>query len=107
MYLLMANKRSGSKYFMMPDERRYLAALPGSITVYRGYQGKHQAKGLSWTLDKERAEWFARRWGGLLDLGYLSYVAERTVGKKDIFAYINSRQEQEIILRPETFTKVA
>ena len=48
---------------MEQEERKALAALPDRLTIYRGVHiKKGTLRGLSWTLDRERAEWFANRW---------------------------------------------
>ena len=40
------------------DELNYFSNLPEKITIYRGGVSK---RGISWTLDKYIAEWFANR----------------------------------------------
>src|SRR5262245_48976710 len=43
---------------------------PGPYTLYRGVAGgpkDRRVRGLSWTLDQEKAWWFARRWSFLAD----------------------------------------
>jgi len=54
--------------------------------------------GMSWTLDPDKARWFADR-GVHLDLGY-PVVLEATVLKEDVFAYYNERKERELVVRP-------
>ena len=44
------------------------------------------------TLDKERAIWFADRFG------QNGFVKERLVRKEEVFAYTSSREENEIII---------
>jgi hypothetical protein len=53
--------------------------------------------GISWTLDRERAEWFARRfsnehWPGVVITGQ--------VKRERIIALINDRQEREVVVFP-------
>jgi hypothetical protein len=48
----------GREHLMDAEER---AALPDVVTILRGFTHAEGARGLSWTLDRERAEWFARR----------------------------------------------
>lgn len=67
--------------------------LPGRITVYRGIGTKSRENGISWTLDKEKATWFARRFSE-------GYVIQGTVEKKDILAFFNDRKEKEVIISP-------
>lgn len=56
--------------------------------------------GLSWTLSRDKAIWFAHR------LGYgvmrsLPFIAEATIQKKDCFAYFSDRDEQEVVIDPD------
>lgn len=37
--------------------------LSGEVTIYRGVSGGRDPLGVSWTLDLERARWFAQRFG--------------------------------------------
>jgi hypothetical protein len=46
---------------MDEEEQKTFAALPDIVTVYRGTLYPKARIKLSWTLDQERAEWFARR----------------------------------------------
>lgn len=70
------------------------ASLPQELTVYRGISidDDKNIKALSWTLDKEQASWFATRFSRN------GYVYEAKIDKKDIFAFFNDRNEQEIVL---------
>jgi hypothetical protein len=82
--------KTNSHYFMDKKDLEYFNSLPNEFMVYRGYV--HWENGYSYSLDRERAVWFAERFGqnGL--------VKERLVKKEDVFAYINSRKENEIIV---------
>lgn len=66
----------------------------GPLTVFQGRSADHDGAGLSWTLDVELARWFARRysdpviWSGVVD-------------EADVLAYVNRKEEQEIIALPE------
>ena len=82
--------KTNSHFFMSKKDLEYFNSLPNEFMVYRGYV--HWENGYSYSLDRERAVWFAERFGqnGL--------VKERLVKKEDVFAYINSRKENEIIV---------
>lgn len=90
--------------FSWADRGRLLAAgdpLPegDSFTLYRGVAGRGPARrvrGMSWTADRDRAQWFAKRAGewGLHDPA----VYLLTVERPDVWAYCNERQESEFIL---------
>lgn len=56
-------------------------------------------KGLSWTIDQSKAEWFARRFAMLTHLGQ-PRLMEGIVKKKDVLAYFNGRKEKEIVVDP-------
>jgi len=94
--------------FHLADRSRLRAAGaplpgPGPFTVFRGVAGSGRARhprGFSWTLDVDRARWFAGRsaiWG-LRQPAVWSGI----VGAADVLAYVDDRQEREIIAFPET-----
>ena len=91
-----SSDRSSSDSMMLQKELDELAALPNKITIYRGYKKGGNKNGLSWTTDKEKAEWFSTR---LLRSGEKALVAKATVDKKDVVAYFTRRGESEIVLR--------
>ncbi|MCG3884133.1 hypothetical protein I3271_05485 [Photobacterium leiognathi] len=81
---------SNRKYSNPSLKSKTVNTLPKEVTIYRG--GNH--KGLSWTLDKSQAEWFAKRF----DSNQTVMIA--TVNKADILHYTDSRGEQEIVASP-------
>lgn len=105
----MAEEDKNSKHFMTPDERKAFKALPEEFEVYRGYHVHKSAvtnekynnqKGFSWTLSREKAEWFAKRFQrneGRVDV--------MKVNKSEVFAYMGSRNEEEVILFKEALLK--
>jgi hypothetical protein len=90
---------------MSEEEGEALAALPDKICIFRGYRGyrKRGARGLSWTLDPAKAEWFARRFSFLSPR---SYVATGCVRKSKVLAYIDGRKEREIVVLPEIVRRI-
>jgi len=57
--------QADKRYLMSEDEYRQYLLLPEKLTVYRGVTS-HNAKNikaLSWTLNRDKAEWFAHRFG--------------------------------------------
>ena len=80
--------------FMLPRERKKFDELPDQFTVYRGFQGNCR-KGISWTLNIEIAEMCSN----LNEKLPKGKVIERRVRKSEIFALIDS-DEQEIIILP-------
>jgi uncharacterized protein len=94
---------------MDEEERAKLDALPEQVTVYRGYQRRGRDEGLSWTLERRQAEWFAWRWwesrSGEKEPDYVGpHVAVGTVRRTDILAYFAGRGEEEIVVLPEDVT---
>lgn len=63
------------------------------VTIYRGVKVNNY-RGLSWTTDKNVAEWFARRFGYN---GDKCYVFTGIINKKDILALFSSRNEKEVV----------
>ena len=80
-----------TKLLMDYDELNYFSNLPKKIIIYRGGVSK---RGISWTLDKDIAEWFANRFKAINKGGQLF---EKKVFKNDCIAYFNGREEEEII----------
>jgi hypothetical protein len=80
------------EHFMDEEDRDLFNKLPDVLEIYRGYQEEKAKHGLSFTLDLEKAKWFAQRWKRK------GKVVKSTVKKKDVVGYTNSRSEQEIII---------
>lgn len=78
----------------------YISDLSGVVMIYRGVGSEKYRDGISWTLDKSKAEWFATRF---TDDGII-YSAK--VKSKDILYYISERGEEEIIVDPKKLMQV-
>jgi hypothetical protein len=87
----LKSKRSDREYFMDEADREEFNRLPEELTIYRGYTKGKNENGYSYTLDKNKAEWFSSRFGGGKSVKTLK------VKKKDCFAYLGGRSEKEII----------
>lgn len=89
--------RSADKSLLMTaEERKRLDELDDPVTVYRGvtpYNAK-SVKAMSWTLDYEKALWFAKRF----DSDGTVYTAE--IEKSHILALLDGRDESEIVVEP-------
>lgn len=85
-------RRAEKALLMDDDELRQYLALPEQITVYRGIRGRGSLKALSWTIDVEQAEWFARRWGKN------GKVYSATISREDVLAVFTSRGESELVV---------
>lgn len=80
---------------MSEHELEFYKNLPEKIVAYRGTEKNHH--GLSWTLDKKRAEFFSRRYTKN------GFVLEATIDKSNVLAYFSGRNESEIVVVPKTF----
>ena len=87
--------------FLRPESMRAeiaaFADADGYIKVYRGKCTKSTSykKALSWTLDKKKAEWFARRFQFSLDDKCYLYTGR--VHVDNVVAYISTRKEKELV----------
>lgn len=96
---LLSPQEGRTEHFMDQDERDRLQSLPERLKVYRGFQTRGNAEGMSWTLNRSVAVWFAHR--------HLSkerkeepYLATAEVDRVDVIAIQLARKEDEIILDP-------
>lgn len=86
-------------HFVMDDaEKEALRELPEVIPVYRGFTVDGADAGLSWTTDREKAEWFARRFR---QEGVVPKLASGTISKEKVLAYFLGRGENEIVAFPD------
>jgi hypothetical protein len=95
------NRRAWRNLWSAPDidvsaamdekERSALAALPDLVTVYRGTQHPRTRAPLSWSLDQDKAHWFAARSG---TGGFLLTGKAR---KNAIKAVFFGRKEDEVV----------
>lgn len=88
-------KRADKKSLMTEEELLVYETLPEEVTVYRGVTSynRKKEKALSWTLDYEKAVWFANRF----DTG-TGEVWTMTVPKKRILCFFDGCSEQEVIV---------
>lgn len=89
---LLSSEEPHREFFMTESDRKIFKALPEKITIYRGYTPRQNKNGYSYTIDKQRAEWFAKRFSTKK-----GEVRERVVLKKDCIAYLGGKNEKEII----------
>lgn len=85
-------RNCNKKYLMSQENYEAYENLPDTFVVYRGLQENAQEDGLSWTLSKDVAEWFASRFENDGE------IIEKTVHKSEVIAYFNDRDEEEIVL---------
>lgn len=100
--LLSMFKAADPAALMDEDELLEFRTLDDVVTVYRGvtsYNARN-VKALSWTLDREKADWFAHRYGEE------GTVYEAQISRQHIYAVFSSRNESEVIVDPKYLTGV-
>ena len=88
---------------MEEDEYLQFKQFDDTDTVYRGVTSYNaeNIKALSWSLDCDKAAWFAHRFGED------GTVYEAQIAKEHILAYFNSRNEKEVIRCPQYLTELS
>jgi hypothetical protein len=102
--MFWACKMPQRELVMDDREREQLAALPETLAVYRGVKLRSAMRGLSWTLDRERAEWFANRF---VMKRQHPMVLQSEVRKADVVAHFIGRNEAEIVVHPNAIHRLA
>ncbi len=94
--LIALFKKADPKHLMTEDDYMAFQELDDRLTIYRGVtsHNANRVKALSWTTNREIAEWFAHRFNED------GVVYEAEIEKEHIFAYFNSRNESEVIVNP-------
>lgn len=77
---------------MNARERRAFKRLPDEITVYRGVGDGNTINGMSWTLDRDKAIWFAT------SNTEPPVLLTGRAKKSDAHALLLGRKEKEIVL---------
>lgn len=85
---------------MTEAEERQLEALKFPVTVYRGGTGTFEdvASGLSWTLKREIASFYANEWPRRWGRTATPIILSSTVTEDDVFAFLNDRREEEVLV---------
>lgn len=100
----LADAQLGREQAMTIEEREQLGALPERVSVYRGVNQRNHITGLSWTLDRDLAHWFAWRHvppNEVSTPGLLIGVRSGIVLRHRIIALIQERNEHEILVQPK------
>ena len=97
------------KLMMDIDELGFYSQLPQEITIWRGVRVKEKLDeeniGFSFTLDKDRAIWFAKRFLG--DGIGTPMLIEAKVDKYDILSVFLNRGEEEVLVSPDNIEIVS
>jgi hypothetical protein len=100
----LSSKRRYRDRLMDEDDRKIFRELPEELTLYRGTCAPDGIGcGMAWTLDKDKAQWFADRFQSVT--GSEPTVIEGHVAKLHCLAYFGGRAEREIVVFPE-FVKI-
>lgn len=91
---LLNSDRPQRQYLMTQEEDEFLRSLPDNVVIYRGCQKGLNQKGLSWTLKRDKAKFFANR------LGKRGIVLQRTISREQIVAVFLGRNEWEVVWKP-------
>lgn len=88
------------RHFVMDEEERAdLASRPETFRVWRGgHHRKTLLDGFSWTLDRDEAVWFARRFENSSERR-IPYLAEATVRRDEVLALLHTG-EREVVVDP-------
>lgn len=89
-------READKEKLMSEEELDTLNNLPEEFTVYRGMGDKSSRDGISYTLDQEKAQWFADR-----PPSEHGYVLSGTAKKEDVLAFFNRRNESEVLIEPK------
>jgi len=95
-----STKRKDKHCLMTEEEIEYLESLPDEIEIHRGMtvrESKNKEYGISWSLDKKVAEFFAYKHPDNQFQDEEKTVMSLTIPKNEVIAYLNRGQEEEII----------
>lgn len=86
---LFTSSRKHRYFFSSPEDAKALRDMPDEIVVFRA--GSDNDKGLSWTTSEQYAIQYK-------DAFFKEKIIQKTVNKKDVFAFIQRNKESEIII---------
>lgn len=95
-----STKRKNKHCLMTEEEIKNLESLPDEIEFHWGMtvrESKNKECGISWSLDKKVAEFFAYKHPDNQFQDEEKTVMSLTIPKNEVIAYLNGRQEEEII----------
>jgi hypothetical protein len=102
--------KRGERLFDCDAAVRALAALPAQVSVYRGTvedEFRNGLFGVCWTLDRDRAAWFAAKHGRFRNMTSEPIVLQADVAKSAIVGHFVVREEADVILLPPTRVTMA
>lgn len=95
-------KKANKNLLMTEDELTIYNSFNDTdeIAIYRGVGHRREPYGLSWTLNTTTAQWFAKRWDNKD-----AYMFKTTCKKADVLAYLNRRNEDELVVNVNNLDK--
>lgn len=108
---LLQSPRPHRNTLMSEQEKAALAAMPDVIQIWRGCSHPDFARGLSWSTDKAKAEFFATySCGGRMQAmrGHSDpkpTVVMATCCKGDVLAYFMERGESTVVVNPANIVR--
>ena len=87
-------KEADKKLLLTKDEYDIYNSLPEIFTIYRGVGVNRSEKGLSWTRNYDKANWFAHRFDNENNIGY---ILKAEIKKNEVLAFFNRRNEEEVV----------
>ena len=96
-------KKADKRLLMTEEDYQVFVNLEPEFKIYRGVAIGRNPKGLSWTMNYSKAEWFANRFNTANQKGY---IQEGIVKKENVLAYFNIRDEEEIVANIKDLTNV-
>ena len=94
------SKRKDIHCMMTQEEQQFLNSLPDEIEIHRGMsisESKKKNYGMSWSLSKKVAEFFAYEYILRINTDEERTVVTQKIPKSEVIAYLNRRQEEEIL----------
>ncbi|MFC5193634.1 hypothetical protein ACFPIK_17810 [Algoriphagus aquatilis] len=98
--LIFSAEEKDKKCLMIEEEIQFLDSLPEEIEIHRGMtvkESKNKNYGMSWSLNKKIAEFFAYEYMETIAAGKPMTVVTMKIPKSEVIAYFNRRNEEEIL----------
>jgi hypothetical protein len=98
--LIFSSPRKNKDCLMTLEEKQYLDSLPDEIEIHRGMsvkESKNKNYGMSWSLSKKVAEFFAYEYYQTIASGKPMTVMTIKIPKNEAIAFLNRRDEEEIL----------
>jgi len=100
----LSSDRRKRRLFTSCEDRAILRSMPNELRIYRGTSQEETLGtylGFSWTTDRDKALWFARRFNRE---GVAPTLASGYIKKCDALGYVNARGEKEVVALPRDIT---